>query len=175
MSRIRFRLWTKKICRFAEALFRCVTFGVNYSDMIQRIQSLFLFLVDIVLIVLLFVPFMTTSMPDMGEMSIGFTLLDYPTLIVGQAVLCVIAAAALAMFRNRKLQMRLCIAGMVLSVIFSGFLAAVPMLLNDAGVNGVCKSAPGTWISLANFLLFFLAWRFVKKDDELVKSTDRIR
>lgn len=143
--------------------------------MIQRIQSLFLFLVDIVLVVLLFVPFMTAGPPNSTEPPVGMTLLDYPTTIVGQAVLCVIAAAALAMFKNRKAQMKLCIAGMVLSVIFSSFLAVIPMLLNDAFGNENSQTSIGTWISLANFLLFFLAWRFVKKDEELVKSMDRIR
>lgn len=143
--------------------------------MIQRIQSLFLFLVDIVLVVLLVVPFMTVGVPGGTEPPVGMTLLDYPTTLIGQIVLCILAAAALAMFRNRKLQMRLCIAGMFLSVIFSCFLAVVPMLLNDAFGNENSHIAAGTWISLANFLLFFLAWRFVKKDEELVKSMDRIR
>lgn len=149
--------------------------------MIQRIQSLFLFMVDIVLVVLLFVPFMTHSVevhdgPSTAEgfMQMDVTLMDFPRLIIGQAILCVIAAAALAMFRKRKLQIKLCITGMVLSVLYSCLLAAAPMLLNDAGM-GQYEIGPGTWISLANFLLFFLAWRFVKKDEELVQSTDRLR
>lgn len=143
--------------------------------MIQRIQSVFLVMVDVVLVILIFVPFMTTKSPMPGEPDMPSTILDYPAAIVGQALLCIIAAAALAMFKNRKLQMRLCIIGMFLSALYTSLLAAIPMILNDTFGNDLSQIAPGTWISLANFLMFFLAWRFVKKDDELVKSMDRIR
>lgn len=144
--------------------------------MIQRIQSLFLFLVDIVLVVLLFVPFTVGhKVADPAQLN-PVTLIDYPLALVGQAILCVLAAAALAMFRKRKLQMTLCIIGMVISVLYSCLLVAFNSIANTVAENEmVYEIGIGTWISLANFLLFFLAWRFVKKDEELVKSMDRIR
>lgn len=144
--------------------------------MIQRIQSLFLFLIDIVLVVLLFVPFMgaTDTLADVPAFEV--TLLDFPMALAGQAVICILAGAAIATFKNRRLQMRICLAGMILSVVYSCALSAIPMMLNTAAPGALhYVSMIGTWISLANFLLFLLAWKFIKKDEELVKSMDRIR
>jgi hypothetical protein len=143
--------------------------------MIQRIQSLFLFLIDIVLVVLLFVPFLKAHLPGNPVALTSFTLMDYPSALVGQVVLCIVAGAGVVTFRNRKLQMRICIAGMFLSVVYTCFLAIIPTILNEAGAQIEHHVGAGTWISLANFFLFFLAWKFVKKDEELVKSMDRIR
>lgn len=135
--------------------------------MIQRIQSLFLFLVDIVLVVLLFVPFISLSGPGME--AIGGTLLDHTGALVGQIVLCVVAGFAIAMFKDRRKQMSVSVLGMILSMLYSTYLIAIPYMQTDTSTD------IGTWISLANFLLFFLAWRFIKKDEDLVKSMDRLR
>jgi hypothetical protein len=141
--------------------------------MIQRIQSVFLFLIDIVLVVLLFVPYVRTriSAMEQGEW-IDVTLLDQPAMLVGQIALCILGAAAMAMFRNRKLQMNLCMVGVVLSAVFSGLLA-FPVMVSLQGMETV--AAPGLYISLANVVFFLLARVFIKKDDEMVKSADRIR
>lgn len=148
-------------------------FCTNELIMIQRIQSVFLFLVDIVLVVLLFVPNAYTRFTAMETTEVaGITLLDQPVMLVAQIVLCILAAATMAMFRNRSLQMKLCMVGVVLSAIFSGLLA-YPMMVTLPGIE--VTAGPGLYISLANILLFLLARMFIKKDDELVKSTDRIR
>lgn len=135
--------------------------------MIQRIQSLFLFLIDIVLVVLLFVPFISMTGP--GKEAIGGTLLDHTGALVGQIVLCLVAGIAVAMFKDRRKQMSVTVLGMFLSMIYSTYLIAIPYMQSDT------QTDVGTWISLANFLFFFLAWRFIKKDEDLVKSMDRLR
>lgn len=141
--------------------------------MIQRIQSVFLFLIDIVLVVLLFVPYIYTRIPAFAEDGwTGITILDQTPLLVGQIALCILAAATLALYRKRKLQMTLCTVGVVLSLLFSG-LMATPLLV---GVDIIeYKAAPGLYISFANILLFLLARIFIKKDDDMVKSADRLR
>lgn len=143
--------------------------------MIQRIQSLFLFLVDIVLVVLLFVPFTVGRNVADPAITHSLTLIDYPPALIGQIVLCIIAAAALAMYKNRKLQMILCVIGMIVSVLYTCLLVVFKSIGNTVALEMIYEIGVGTWISLANFLLFFLAWRFIKKDDELVKSMDRLR
>lgn len=141
--------------------------------MIQRIQSLFLFLVDIILVVLLFVPYLRTRITILTDSEwIDITLVDHKAMLVGQIALCILAAATMAMFRNRKLQMKLCLLGVVLSAVFSGLLALQLMITMD-GVETV--AAPGLYISMVNILLFLLARIFIKKDDDMVKSADRIR
>ncbi len=141
--------------------------------MIQRIQSLFLVLVDIVLVVLLFVPYasmtMVTAMPSPVQ---DYTLIDNPGLLVGQVILGILATVTMVMFTNRKLQMKLCLIGAVLSLLFT-LLLAYNSLFPMMGAHWTIES--GTYISLANPVLFLLARNFIMRDENLVKSTDRIR
>jgi hypothetical protein len=143
--------------------------------MIQRIQSLFLFLVDGVLVVLLFVPYgYVATVLENPEPLHPVTLLNLsnPLPLIGQAILGMLAVAAMTQFKNRPLQMKLCIGGAVLSLLYTVLLAWNELMPRD----GVAwEVGPGTYISLANCVLFVLAWKFIKKDEELVKSMDRIR
>lgn len=141
--------------------------------MIQRIQSLFLFMVDIVLVVLLFVPYSSVTMVvQTPEPPTYYTLIDNPGLLVGQVVLCMLAVVTMVMFRNRALQMKLCVVGVVLSLLFT-LLLAYNSIFPMAGAHWNLE--PGTYISFANPVLFLLARNFIKRDDNMVKSTDRIR
>lgn len=141
--------------------------------MIQRIQSLFLILVDIVLVVLLFVPYasmtMVTEMPSPVQ---EYTLIDNPGLLVGQVVLGILATVTMVMFTNRKLQMKLCFVGVVISLVFT-LLLAYNSIFPMTGAHWTIE--PGTYVSLANPVLFLLARNFIMRDENLVKSTDRIR
>ncbi|HTF02537.1 MAG TPA: DUF4293 domain-containing protein [Bacteroidia bacterium] len=145
--------------------------------MIQRIQTLFLFLTDIVLVVLFFVPFMLKFDDKSAAAGVPVTLLDFPLAIVGQGAICVIAALAVTQFKNRALQLKICFAGIVLSVFYTGALAAIPTILNDGNERDFAhyEIAYGTWISLANIVLFYLARVYIQKDEDLVKSVDRLR
>jgi hypothetical protein len=145
----------------------------KYLIMIQRIQSLFLVLIDVILVVLLFVPYaythVVTATPEPDK---PVTILDSTPLLVGQILLCMLAALTMAMFKNRSLQMKLCMAGVILSLLYTVFLSYNTW----AGIMGVSwQLGPGTWISFGNVVLFLLARIFIKKDDELVKSVDRLR
>lgn len=142
--------------------------------MIQRIQSLFLFLVDIVLVILLFVPYISSTQVEeiVSPAPVMYTLLDNPGLLVGQIVLCILAAVTMVMFKNRKLQMKLCLVGAILSLLFSGLLAYNIIFPMD---SVIWKIEPGTYISLANAVLFLLARNFIMRDENMVQSADRIR
>jgi hypothetical protein len=141
--------------------------------MIQRIQSVFLFLVDIVLVVLLFVPYTSmTQVVETPDPPQYFTLLDNHGLLVGQILLCVLAAFIMVMFRNRPLQMKLCLVGAGLSLLFT-LLLAYNSIFSAPGASWTVE--PGTYISLANPVLFLLARNFIHRDENMVKSADRIR
>jgi hypothetical protein len=141
--------------------------------MIQRIQSVFLFLVDIVLVVLLFVPYVSSTVVlETPQPAQYYTLLDNTGLLVGQIILCILAAFTMVMFRNRKLQMKLCLVGAGLSLLFTLLLAYNTLFPMD-GVSW--KVEPGTYISLANAVLFLLARNFILRDEKMVQSADRIR
>lgn len=140
--------------------------------MIQRVQSLFLILVDLVLVVLLFVPYAYVTPVVEMPATRSVTLLDVPPLLVGQIIICMLAVVTLTLFRKRALQMKFCVAGMLVSLLYSVFLAYYSLF---PLIGAHWEIGPGTYISLANVLLFFLARVFIRKDEELVKSVDRLR
>jgi hypothetical protein len=163
-------LWRNKQIGFTIEI---INFAETLLLMIQRIQSLFLFLVDIVLVILLFVPYISASaVVQVPEPPTYYTLMDNPGLLVGQVVLCILATATMALYRNRALQMKLCLVGVGLSLLYT-LLMAYNALFPMTGVNWNIES--GTYVSIANTVLFLLARNFIKRDDNMVKSADRIR
>jgi hypothetical protein len=121
--------------------------------MIQRIQTLYFFLVFCLMMVLLFVPF-TVSLLSNIEAS-------------GIALLAIIA---IFLFKNRKLQ------------IWFGYIILLVILL-DYVLFFVFSFNPAIFASgILTFLipfiagvLDFLAIRGIKKDEKLVRSADRLR
>jgi hypothetical protein len=96
-------------------------------------------------------------------------LLSVPVSLTGM-----IAVISVFLFKNRKLQIRLSIAGLVFA--FSGFLAEV-YYLYDINTRYTIDSGPGIklFLPLIMMLLLFLAYRAIRKDDRLVRSYDRLR
>ncbi len=144
--------------------------------MIQRIQSLFLILNDVIFVVLFFVPFMVIFDNKGEQFGRRFTLADYVPALIGEIVIVVIAGFALVLFKDRKKQMKVCMIGMVISVLYAVGLAAIPFILNgDKSSFSTYQTASGTYIACAHFVLFLLARIFIKRDEDLVQSVDRIR
>lgn len=145
--------------------------------MIQRIQTIFLLLNDIVFVVLFFVPFMSMADAKGPQYAVEFTLGDYPLALAGEIAIVVLAGFAMAMFKNRKLQMKLCVIGMILSVLVAVGLVGIPYSLNQVTYldKRVYATEMGAYLALAHFVLFFLARIYVKRDEDLVSSMDRLR
>jgi hypothetical protein len=154
--------------------------------MIQRIQSVYLFMTTVIAVL-----FLSGTILKMvgGESSVinvtisgiyeyragigdrldSSLLLSFPVSLAG-----LIALITVFLFHNRKLQLRLSIAGLVLS--FSGLLAEA-YYLYEIHTRFNLSSGPGikSIIPLLMMILLFLAYRGIKKDDQLVKSYDRLR
>ena len=83
------------------------------------------------------------------------------------------------LFRNRKLQAKLCVTG-----IFVGMLLLVLMLFvcpdmifqKNAALHGA-ETVYSLWtiVSMVPLLLVYLAQKFILKDEQLVRSADRLR
>ena len=135
--------------------------------MIQRIQSVYLSGVAVIGVVLFLVPFGTID---------GFTLTatelsnskevlkqTYPlAVVIGLGLL--VALASIFTFKNRKLQIKLC----TLSMINQAAILALAMFLYLDGTAGI-------YIPVIGMILSFLATKAIKKDEDLVKSVDRLR
>ena len=97
-------------------------------------------------------------------------ILIFPLLIS----LAVIAATALFMFRNRKRQKQLCI---VLAFLDGALIITLSYYILSAGSQsgGIIKPELPLILPLLILVSALLAYRGVRKDEELVKSFDRLR
>jgi Domain of unknown function (DUF4293) len=136
--------------------------------MIQRIQSIWLLLAAI-----------AASLTFKFEYYSGINL-QHPTLYKINAtenipiLLLTVAVSALALviiflFKNRKLQLRLCILGILLQ--------ALLIFLYYTQVKNYTDGTLSIWAMLhgAIVLFFFMASRSINKDERLIKDSDRLR
>ncbi len=146
--------------------------------MIQRIQTIFLFLAAACGFGILVAPFATT--PQAVQTSAlfadaNFSIGDNIGLLVLFAVAGALSLASIFLFKNRQTQLKLTrfalvanVVGLVLAIILfwqdSANVASVPV---DDGLSAYLP---------VGFVVFgILALRFIRKDENLVKSMDRLR
>jgi hypothetical protein len=86
----------------------------------------------------------------------------------------VFAAIAILFYKNRKLQKKIILFDILLELILiiSGFILIMPVVQHNSAIL-----KPGYRIIMPLLSLIFLVFAYlgVKKDDELVKSYDRLR
>lgn len=96
-----------------------------------------------------------------------------PALVVLILVILV-SVATIFLYKRRKLQIKLCLAVIVLIISFIGVLLFYALsVINKYQASPV----PGWKMLIPLMMIFFgiLAYRGIKKDEELVKSYDRLR
>lgn len=156
--------------------------------MIQRVQTIFLFLVVVAMGVTLGLPiweqanasgswnlsaFALTNLDPAGE-EIQSVSKWYIAALAAFAGL--LALISIFQYRSRARQMMI---NMVNSLLMVGLVATVFLTTN--GINKEIASAvagtylPGFWAILVAMVCNMLANRFIRKDEALVRSVDRIR
>ena len=145
--------------------------------MIQRIQTIFLLLAGGAFGSLFFLPFAATSSPEStGIFSDSvYDVMDNPALLSLAVAGIGFALIAIFMFKKRPLQMRLGYLGMVIAI-----LIPIVSLLYFSSQVGTLEDQPSTdelgmFMPAAALLFLGLANYFIRKDDKLVKSMDRLR
>lgn len=156
--------------------------------MIQRVQSIFLLIVVIISTLLFFVTFaefpygtevfeqtiIGTSSSAQPGADVASTW--YAAVING--LVGAIALITIFMFRNRKLQMLLGNFNLVLTVAMIVLMFLASGKYSESLVKGVVlpvKYQAGAYLPIGLIIFTWLANRFIKKDDDLVRSADRIR
>ena len=141
--------------------------------MIQRIQSIWLLIVAIA-------AFATYTLTlYVGKLANGsekvFQLADDFLLVILIIALGILAIICLFLYKNRKLQFKLSIFGVLFSV---GFLFLEYIRVENFKKDNLIQSGSyqiGALLPLIMVIFFFLAARGVYKDERLVKSMDRLR
>ncbi len=152
-----------------------------FCDMIQRKQTLFLVAVSIISIVMLFVPFLSiSSEPKMiwtvslfPLSSIGMVNSNIYFPIVLNLLVFVLSILTIFQFKKRPLQYKLSNLIALLNVFTIGLFFLLPYTKD--GFIGSISFLMGAFLPILSMGCSFLAAHFIKKDEQLVRSADRIR
>jgi len=136
--------------------------------MIQRIQTVYLLIVAVLGGVL---PFWLNLWSDAD----GIEIFAKNELLISGAfyVSAALALVAIMLFENRKNQFVLNRLNMILNLFLLGFF--VYRSLNLSGEISVSEKGIGMLIPVFSIVFLVLANRAIKKDEDLVKSVDRLR
>ena len=149
--------------------------------MIQRIQTLFLLTLVTLSVILFYIPF---AQINIGDSKYLLTLMPgclktmvKPFIYVPIALNGIIALLSLytiSKYKRRKKQMKYCQLLMLLSAILIGNLFTLNFV-KAGDVPPIMDFKFIAFIPAINIVLAFLARWFIKKDEDLVRSADRIR
>ena len=136
--------------------------------MIQRIQTLFLVIVVIASGLLPFV-FKLWEKTDGG----GVYAKDNLWVLLSFLTVAVLALIAIFQFRKRQNQFVINRLNLIVNLFLLGFF--VYQSLNLSGETTVSEKGIGMLIPVFSIVFLVLANRAIKKDEDLVKSVDRLR
>lgn len=150
--------------------------------MIQRIQTVFLFLAIVALALFLYLPLITSETPHFSVDAAGYEvgqsmrIADQPYIILINTILSASAMAvtliAIFLYKKRSLQMLFVWFGIILIASAAGFVYykwQTKIFVGDVIYR--------KWniMALAAVLLEILAIYFIRKDEETIRSMDRLR
>ncbi len=145
--------------------------------MIQRIQSIFYLLAGFSFAGLFKFPFATSaiSIPDFLSDQV-YNVLDHIVLIGLTGIGVVVCLIAIFMFKNRALQMRMGLLAIVISILIPVVAFLLIYTEKTASTNTAqIDDGVGLYLPILSLIFAVVANRFVKKDDKLVRSMDRLR
>lgn len=163
--------------------------------MIQRIQSLFLIFAVLSSVMVFFFPLAHFSVVgfsfDLFITGVKNMVADSPldfevNMILHLVVLIFLIALSVItifLYKNRVLQMRLCRFGMMLNVVLVVLIFMFSDTVKKSFVSDLNLHAeevavsfgPGSILPLVALVFLFLASKFIKKDEDLVRAADRLR
>jgi peptidoglycan/LPS O-acetylase OafA/YrhL len=142
--------------------------------MIQRIQSLWLVIVAITAFATSQLTLYVGTLPNGTELPLK--LAANLLLVIVVIILGLLALICLFLYKNRKLQFKLSVLGVVLSI---GFLFLEYYVVENSfkPAHGIVTGSYqiGAILPILMVVFFFLAARGIYKDEKLVKSMDRLR
>ncbi len=157
--------------------------------MIQRVQSVLLILVAILGIVASFIPIMQLAGYEMEVVVNAYKTLDTSdtSIVVAknmgvgvmQGLVILVSLVIVALYKNRGLQIKLAklnillIAFQVAAIVM--YVDAIKLMLGPNAEEIVVSLQFGAVIPVLSLILTYLAIRFIKKDEKLVRSADRLR
>jgi|TARA_B110000238_G_scaffold199737_1_gene247570 hypothetical protein len=151
------------------------TFVSRYTNMIQRIQSIYLLLASIISGGLIFV-FNLWSSPERPTFVIDLFKED-SFLLNGISLLFLLSATitfiAIFLFKKRQLQFVFGRISILINLLLLGLLIYVSLIL--PGEMKISEKGIGMFLPILAILFVVFANKAIQKDEDLVKSVDRLR
>ena len=152
--------------------------------MIQRVQSIWLFLASFTLFLLIILPVVTKISNDTEywilvsgmyqKAATGTVKMEgFMALFISTIALALLTFANIFSFRNRTIQKRICNVVIILIVALSFWISQMAQHL-PGGLEGVAYNA-GAFMPILAIIFNILALRGIKNDEQLIKSADRLR
>jgi hypothetical protein len=152
--------------------------------MIQRIQSLYLLAVTVLMAVLCFVPVGEFAAPaglynmtlsgvcKAGDAGVAYSTLPLLLLAI---VVSLLSLVTIFLYKNRKLQIKITTVNLVLILLFYVASAVYLFLINGFLQTAFSLAPVAAIIPFAAFISNVLAIRAIRADELLVRSLDRLR
>lgn len=155
--------------------------------MIQRMQSIWLLLATIALILMLFLPIFSSQnkavettvntmglyQDAVGKSGLGDRKEIFTPLLVTNIVVAVICFVNIFNFKKRSLQKRIAIVSILLICAFSFWYSIFAEKIT--GGLTVANFDIGAYLPLLSIIFCLLAIRGVNNDEKLIRSADRLR
>lgn len=148
--------------------------------MIQRKQTLFFLAVVIIAIIQFFIPFQTLTfesktwplclMPGCSADVMDTNIYIAMTLNI---IVIIVTGATIFLYKNRVLQYKLANLVMLFNVFIVGLFFIFSYI--KEGTVGTVSYQFGAFLPIISAIFAYLAAHFIKKDEQLVRSADRIR
>lgn len=158
--------------------------------MIQRIQTVYLALAALAMLMLYFFPFalfqsefvysrfFVYGLVDMVPGNVNSMKFIYALpLVVASLGVVVLTVGAIFRYKNRPSQIKLANAAFILTIIFIAavFFLYGYMLEKKLGTPPIWSEGIGVYFPLISLVFLMLAIRAIRRDENLVRSTDRLR
>lgn len=147
--------------------------------MIQRIQSVYLLVAGVFGIVGLFMPIAVAS--EVSASLIGITVpegIERPStlpIMILQVILALVTVGVIFLFNNRTQQMKLAKALAFMWLFAGGGMIWIGFQVKEIVEGASFSYSFGIAFPLVAAILSFLASKAIKKDEDLIKSVDRLR
>jgi len=144
--------------------------------MIQRVQSIYLFLAFLVAGVLIFIFSLWTDQSGKEFFFIDAVNSDNIYMVITGALFALsslLSLVSIFLFKNRKSQVLLNRVNIIINFSLLGIIVYLMQTL--PGETSVSEKGIGSFLPLMVILLLVLANKAILKDEKLVKSVDRLR
>jgi hypothetical protein len=136
--------------------------------MLQRIQTVYLLVATILAFCSL-----AFDLFIQNEMVISAT--GHLALLISGALMIADTVAPIFLYTNRSLQKRICYMAILMQVLFIVALLVTVNKTVPGGIRGIEGFQMASIFPVINIILIYLAIRGINKDEELIKSMDRLR